>query len=61
MSTQHTDVYYKSVLLADPQLLKLIKLDDQAYSSGETFLKLRIDTLDPEELKSEPTKKGENT
>lgn len=37
MSTQHTDVYYKSVLLADPQLLKFIKLDDQAYSSGETF------------------------
>lgn len=37
MSTQHTDVYYKSVLLADPQLLKLIKLDDQVYSLGEIF------------------------
>ena len=38
----------------DPQFLKLTKVDDQIYSEfRENFKNLRIDILDPEELKSE--------
>lgn len=41
----------------DPQFLKLTKVDDQIYSEfRENFEKLRIDVLDPEELKSESAK-----
>lgn len=41
----------------DPQFLKLTKVDDQIYSEfREIFDKLKIDVLDPEELKSELAK-----
>lgn len=41
----------------DPQFLKLTKVDDQIYSEfREHFEKLKIDVLDPEELKSELAK-----
>lgn len=41
----------------DPQFLKLTKVDDQIYSEfRKNFEKLRIDVLDPEELKSESAK-----
>ncbi|CAO2623373.1 Protein PBDC1, partial [Lemmus lemmus] len=41
----------------DPQILKLTKVDDQIYSEfREKFEKLRVDVLDPEELKSESAK-----
>ncbi|XP_025739375.1 protein PBDC1 isoform X2 [Callorhinus ursinus] len=54
---QHAEVYYKLISSVDPQFLKLTKVDDQIYSEfRENFEKLRIDVLDPEELKSESAK-----
>uniref|UniRef100_A0A8C9DTZ1 Polysaccharide biosynthesis domain containing 1 n=1 Tax=Prolemur simus TaxID=1328070 RepID=A0A8C9DTZ1_PROSS len=54
---QHAEVYYKLISSVDPQFLKLTKVDDQIYSEfRENFEKLRIDILDPEELKSESAK-----
>ncbi|XP_057575089.1 protein PBDC1 [Hippopotamus amphibius kiboko] len=54
---QHAEVYYKLISSVDPQFLKLTKVDDQIYSEfRENFKKLRIDVLDPEELKSESAK-----
>lgn len=54
---QHAEVYYKLISSVDPQFLKLTKVDDQIYSEfRERFEKLKIDVLDPEELKSEPAK-----
>ncbi|XP_035751933.1 protein PBDC1, partial [Egretta garzetta] len=41
----------------DPKFLNLTKVDDQIYSEfRKTFRDLKIDVLDPEELKSEPAK-----
>lgn len=54
---QHAEVYYKLISSVDPQFLKLTKVDDQIYSEfREHFEKLKIDVLDPEELKSELAK-----
>ncbi|XP_004000708.1 protein PBDC1 isoform X1 [Panthera pardus] len=54
---QHAEVYYKLISSVDPQFLKLTKVDDQIYSEfRKNFEKLRIDVLDPEELKSESAK-----
>ncbi|XP_053421724.1 protein PBDC1-like [Nycticebus coucang] len=54
---QHAEVYYKLISSVDPQFLKLTKVDDQIYSEfRENFEKLRMDILDPEELKSESAK-----
>uniref|UniRef100_A0A8C0MKV2 Polysaccharide biosynthesis domain-containing protein n=1 Tax=Canis lupus familiaris TaxID=9615 RepID=A0A8C0MKV2_CANLF len=54
---QHAEVYYKLISSVDPQFLKLTKVDDQIYSEfRKTFEKLRINVLDPEELKLESTK-----
>ncbi|XP_037693285.1 protein PBDC1-like [Choloepus didactylus] len=54
---QHAEVYYKLISSVDPQFLKLTKVDDQIYSEfRENFEKLRIDVLNPEELKSESAK-----
>nr|KAF6320639.1 polysaccharide biosynthesis domain containing 1 [Pipistrellus kuhlii] len=50
---QHAEVYYKLISSVDPQFLKLTKVDDQIYTEfRKKFEKLRIDVLDPEELKS---------
>ncbi|NXK99768.1 PBDC1 protein, partial [Mesembrinibis cayennensis] len=41
----------------DPKFLNLTKVDDQIYSEfRKTFRDLKIDVLDPEELKSEAAK-----
>lgn len=41
----------------DPKFLKLTKADEQIYGDfRKTFGDLKIDVLDPEELKSEPAK-----
>ncbi|NWU63106.1 PBDC1 protein, partial [Pterocles burchelli] len=41
----------------DPKFLNLTKVDDLIYSEfRKTFRDLKIDVLDPEELKSEPAK-----
>ncbi|XP_035297529.1 protein PBDC1-like [Cricetulus griseus] len=54
---QHAEVYYKLISSIDPQFLKLTKVDDQIYSEFRGNLeKLRVDALDPEELKSESAK-----
>ncbi|XP_059106467.1 protein PBDC1 isoform X2 [Peromyscus eremicus] len=54
---QHAEVYYKLISSVDPQFLKLTQVDDQIYSEfRENFEKLRVDVLDPEELKSESAK-----
>ncbi|XP_023563656.1 protein PBDC1-like [Octodon degus] len=54
---QHAEVYYKLISSVDPQFLKLTKVDDQIYSEfREHFEKLKVDVLDPEELKSESAK-----
>ncbi|XP_011827142.1 PREDICTED: protein PBDC1 isoform X2 [Mandrillus leucophaeus] len=54
---QHAEVYYKLISSVDPQFLKLTKVDDQIYSEfRKNFEALRIDVLDPEELKSELAK-----
>ncbi|ELK33025.1 hypothetical protein MDA_GLEAN10000349, partial [Myotis davidii] len=50
---QHAEVYYKLISSVDPQFLKLTKVNDEIYSEfRKNFEKLRIDILDPEELKS---------
>uniref|UniRef100_H2QYT9 Polysaccharide biosynthesis domain containing 1 n=1 Tax=Pan troglodytes TaxID=9598 RepID=H2QYT9_PANTR len=57
LSMQHAEVYYKLISSVDPQFLKLTKVDDQIYSEfRKNFETLRIDVLDPEELKSESAK-----
>ena len=54
---QHAEIYYKPISSVDSQFLKLTKLDDQIYYKfREIFKNLRIDILDPEELKSETAK-----
>ncbi|XP_042524623.1 protein PBDC1 [Dipodomys spectabilis] len=54
---QHAEVYYKLISSVDPQFLKLTKVDDQIYSEfRKSFEKLKVDILDPEELKSETAK-----
>ncbi|XP_075394866.1 protein PBDC1 [Tenrec ecaudatus] len=54
---QHAEVYYKLISSVDPQFLKLTRVDDQIYSEfRKHFEKLRIDVLDPEELKSQSAK-----
>ncbi|NXN41859.1 PBDC1 protein, partial [Rhinoptilus africanus] len=41
----------------DPKFLNLTKVDDRIYGEfRKTFKDLKIDLLDPEELKSEPAK-----
>ncbi|NXS30787.1 PBDC1 protein, partial [Pomatostomus ruficeps] len=41
----------------DPKFLRLTKVDDRIYEEfRRTFRDLRVDVLDPEELKSEPAK-----
>nr|XP_051706247.1 protein PBDC1-like [Oryctolagus cuniculus] len=54
---QHAEVCYKLISSVDPQFLKLTKVDDQIYSEFQKiFEKLKIDVLDPEELKPESAK-----
>ncbi|KAJ6658665.1 hypothetical protein lerEdw1_019825 [Lerista edwardsae] len=54
---QHAEVYYNLISSVDPQFLKLTKADDQIYAEfRKNFRDLKIDVLDPEDLKSEPAK-----
>nr|XP_021154613.1 protein PBDC1 [Columba livia] len=54
---QHAQVYFNLISSVDPKFLNLTKVDDQIYSEfRKTFRDLKIDVLDPEELKSEPAK-----
>ncbi|XP_066062431.1 protein PBDC1 isoform X1 [Chamaea fasciata] len=54
---QHAHVYFNLISSVDPKFLKLTKADDRIYEEfRQTFRELRVDVLDPEELKSEPAK-----
>ncbi|XP_010169698.1 protein PBDC1, partial [Antrostomus carolinensis] len=54
---QHAQVYFNLISSVDPKFLNLTKVDDQIYEEfRKTFKDLKIDVLDPEDLKSEPAK-----
>ncbi|KAM4677819.1 protein PBDC1 [Discoglossus pictus] len=54
---QHAEVYFNLISSVDPGILKLTRTDDAIYSTfREHFPQLRIDLLDPEELKSPAAK-----
>ncbi|XP_068012558.1 protein PBDC1 [Melanerpes formicivorus] len=54
---QHAQVYFNLISSVDPKFLNLTKVDDQIYSEfRKAFRDLKIDVLDPEDLKSEPAK-----
>ncbi|XP_066495653.1 protein PBDC1 [Tiliqua scincoides] len=54
---QHAEVHFNLISSVDPQFLKLTKADDQIYAQfRKSFGDLRIDVLDPEDLKSVPAK-----
>ncbi|XP_058715441.1 protein PBDC1 [Poecile atricapillus] len=54
---QHAQVYFNLISSVDPKFLHLTKVDDRIYEEfRRSFRELRVDLLDPEELKSEPAK-----
>ncbi|NWZ55587.1 PBDC1 protein, partial [Haliaeetus albicilla] len=54
---QHAQVSFNLISSVDPKFLNLTKVDDQIYSEfRKNFKDLKIDVLDPEELKSESAK-----
>ncbi|KYO34159.1 protein PBDC1 isoform X2 [Alligator mississippiensis] len=56
-AAQHAEVYFNLISSVDPTFLKLTKVDEEIYAAfRERFGRLRIDVLEPEELKSEPAK-----
>ncbi|NXJ76530.1 PBDC1 protein, partial [Trogon melanurus] len=54
---QHAQVYFNLISSVDPKFLTLTKADDRIYGEfRKTFKELKIDVLDPEDLKSEAAK-----
>ncbi|KAM4747312.1 protein PBDC1 [Rhinophrynus dorsalis] len=54
---QHAEVYFNLISSVDPHILKLTRTDDIIYKTfREEFPNLKIDQLDPEELKSPAAK-----
>ncbi|XP_072255943.1 protein PBDC1 [Pyxicephalus adspersus] len=54
---QHAEVYFNLISSVDPRHLKLTRTDDVIYAAFRSdFPELRIDVLDPEELKSPAAK-----
>ncbi|NXH52871.1 PBDC1 protein, partial [Rhabdornis inornatus] len=54
---QHAQVYFNLISSVDPKFLRLTKVDDRIYAEfRRTFRELRVDVLDPEELKSQAAK-----
>ncbi|KAM4039809.1 protein PBDC1 [Anomaloglossus baeobatrachus] len=54
---QHAEVYFNLISSVDPRLLKLTRLDDGIYTTFRSeFPDLRIDVIDPEDLKSPAAK-----
>ncbi|NXB51208.1 PBDC1 protein, partial [Leucopsar rothschildi] len=54
---QHAQIYFNLISSVDPKFLSLTKVDDRIYEEfRRTFRELRVDVLDPEELKSEAAK-----
>ncbi|OXB51944.1 UNVERIFIED_CONTAM: hypothetical protein H355_006710, partial [Colinus virginianus] len=56
-AAQHAEVYFNLISSVDPKFLTLTKVDERIYEEfRQSFAGLRVDVLDPEELKSEPAK-----
>lgn len=56
-ASQHAEVYFNLISSVDPKFLTLTKVDEQIYGEfRKAFGGLRVDVLDPEDLKSEPAK-----
>ncbi|XP_041280648.1 protein PBDC1 isoform X1 [Onychostruthus taczanowskii] len=54
---QHAQVYFNLISSVEPKFLKLTKVDERIYEEFRgAFRDLRVDVLDPEELKSEAAK-----
>ncbi|XP_043939330.1 protein PBDC1 isoform X3 [Protopterus annectens] len=54
---QHAEVYFNLISSVDPQFLRLTKVDDVIYKEfREAFGSMKIDILDPAELKSDQAK-----
>ncbi|KAM6996510.1 protein PBDC1 isoform 2-T2 [Passerculus sandwichensis] len=54
---QHAEVYFNLISSVEPKFLKLTQVDERIYEEfRRTFRNLRVDVLDPEELKSEAAK-----
>ncbi|NXP63818.1 PBDC1 protein, partial [Chloropsis cyanopogon] len=54
---QHAQVYFNLISSVDPKFLHLTKVDERIYREfRESFRELRVDVLEPEELKSEAAK-----
>ncbi|XP_075714968.1 protein PBDC1 [Rhinoderma darwinii] len=54
---QHAEVYFNLISSVDARLLKLTRLDDEIYTTFRSdFPDLRIDVVDPEDLKSPAAK-----
>ncbi|XP_053856683.1 protein PBDC1 [Vidua macroura] len=54
---QHARVYFNLISSVDPKFLRLTPLDERIYAEFRgTFRELRLERLDPEELKSEAAK-----
>ncbi|XP_030819937.1 protein PBDC1 [Camarhynchus parvulus] len=54
---QHAQVYFNLISSVEPKFLKLTQVDERIYEEfRRTFRNLRVDVLDPEELKSEAAK-----
>ncbi|KAM8794583.1 protein PBDC1 [Eudromia elegans] len=56
-AAQHAEVYYNLISSVEPARLRLTRLDERIYGEfRRCFGSLRVDRLDPEELKSEEAK-----
>uniref|UniRef100_A0A8C6YNF1 Polysaccharide biosynthesis domain containing 1 n=1 Tax=Nothoprocta perdicaria TaxID=30464 RepID=A0A8C6YNF1_NOTPE len=56
-AAQHAEVYYNLISSVEPSRLRLTRLDERIYGDfRRLFGGLRVDRLDPEELKSEAAK-----
>uniref|UniRef100_UPI00398ED262 protein PBDC1 n=1 Tax=Pristiophorus japonicus TaxID=55135 RepID=UPI00398ED262 len=54
---QHAEIYFNLISSVDPRFLKLTKEDDQIYAEFRNqFSDMRVDVLDPEQLKSASAK-----
>ncbi|NWY71281.1 PBDC1 protein, partial [Erithacus rubecula] len=54
---QHAQIHFNLISSVDPKFLRLTPLDDRIYAEFRgRFPELRVDVLEPEELKSEPAK-----
>ncbi|XP_067879092.1 protein PBDC1 [Heterodontus francisci] len=54
---EHAEIYFNLICSVDPRFLKLTREDDQIYEKfRKQFRDMKVDILDPNELKSETAK-----